>query len=272
LLNGLSLATGGAIVSTDSVLTAFGKLQKQITDAISELFWTKTGDDIRNNNTGNVEMKMNDSKQVSFLNFNNTLQSRITEDGSYQIFGNGGIFGNGAGCIITFANRVFNFASYADGLGRYIFNPIYLSNTTGIVDVIGFQNKTINPTSGNAVFNFLDIDPIINQSGGANGITRAIYINPTLTSAADFRALEITGGKVIIPNATASNEAVNLGQISDRIAYKSKATYALMVADDTPTVPTIYSITNDENKSYERSTYLWKPDGNREWIATTPDN
>jgi hypothetical protein len=57
-----------------------------------------------------------------------------------------------------------------------------------------------------------------------------------------------------------------------KITYKIKATYALMVADDTPTVPTIYSITNDENKSYERSTYIWKPDGNREWIATTPDN
>jgi hypothetical protein len=32
LLSGLSLATGGAIVSTDSVLVAFGKIQKQITD------------------------------------------------------------------------------------------------------------------------------------------------------------------------------------------------------------------------------------------------
>lgn len=32
LLSGLSLATGGAIVSTDSVLVAFGKLQKQIND------------------------------------------------------------------------------------------------------------------------------------------------------------------------------------------------------------------------------------------------
>jgi hypothetical protein len=45
-----------------------------------------------------------------------------------------------------------------------------------------------------------------------------------------------------------------------------------MIADGTPAITTIYSITNDENKSYTRSTYIWKNDGNREWIASTPDN
>jgi len=35
LVSGLSLVTGGAIVSTDSVLVAFGKLQKQINDLVS---------------------------------------------------------------------------------------------------------------------------------------------------------------------------------------------------------------------------------------------
>jgi hypothetical protein len=90
--------------------------------------------------------------------------------------------------------------------------------------------------------------------------SKANLANPTFT------------GSVQVPPATAPNEAVNFGQISDKITYKSKATYVLMIADGTPTVPTIYNITNDENKSYVRSTYLWKPDGNREWLATTPDN
>lgn len=35
LLTGISFATGGAIVSTDSVLVAFGKIQKQITDLLA---------------------------------------------------------------------------------------------------------------------------------------------------------------------------------------------------------------------------------------------
>jgi hypothetical protein len=32
--------------------------------------------------------------------------------------------------------------------------------------------------------------PIINQTGGANGITRGLYVNPTLTAAADWRSIE----------------------------------------------------------------------------------
>ena len=56
------------------------------------------------------------------------------------------------------------------------------------------------------------------------------------------------------------------------VNYVVKSTYAEMIADGTPLVTTIYSITSDENKSYVRSTYLWKPDGKREWIASTPDN
>jgi lysophospholipase L1-like esterase len=55
LLTGISFVTGGAIVSTDSVLVAFGKLQKQITDlnttaniksllGITTLYGSNTGD------------------------------------------------------------------------------------------------------------------------------------------------------------------------------------------------------------------------------------
>ena len=34
------------------------------------------------------------------------------------------------------------------------------------------------------------IGDTINQTGGANGITRGLYVNPTLTSAVDYRAIE----------------------------------------------------------------------------------
>jgi len=61
-------------------------------------------------------------------------------------------------------------------------------------------------------------------------------------------------------------------QANNSIQYLSRSTYALMIADGIPQVTTIYSVANDENKSYSRSTYIWKPDGNREWIASTPDN
>jgi hypothetical protein len=53
------------------------------------------------------------------------------------------------------------------------------------------------PTSGTATYTLASINPTINQTGGANGITRGLYINPTLTSAFDFRAIETTAGNVI---------------------------------------------------------------------------
>ena len=60
--------------------------------------------------------------------------------------------------------------------------------------------------------------------------------------------------------------------ITDGTKYKTVATYALMVADGTPSITTVYEVVADENKGYSRSTYIWKPSGNREWVATTTDN
>lgn len=51
-------------------------------------------------------------------------------------------------------------------------------------------NPTFTPTSGTAINNFVNITPTINQTGGANGITRGLYVNPTLTAAADWRSIE----------------------------------------------------------------------------------
>jgi hypothetical protein len=55
---------------------------------------------------------------------------------------------------------------------------------------------TFAPTSGTAVVNGLTLNQTINQTSGANGITRGLYVNPTLTSASDFRAIETTTGSV----------------------------------------------------------------------------
>lgn len=75
----------------------------------------------------------------------------------------------------------------------------------------------------------------------------------------------VTGLQVALDNKQST-----LGYSPLRLLVKN--TYASMIADGTPTVNTVYTVTNDENKSYARSFYLWKTDGNREWIATTPDN
>lgn len=72
------------------------------------------------------------------------------------------------------------------------------------------------PTSGTATHAQLNVAPIINQTGGANGITRAVYITPTLTAAADFRALEVSTGKsvflgnVLIGSSTDNGDALQV--------------------------------------------------------------
>ncbi len=47
-----------------------------------------------------------------------------------------------------------------------------------------------SPTSGSWQRNSIQITTTINQTGTADGITRGMYILPTLTSAADYRAIE----------------------------------------------------------------------------------
>jgi hypothetical protein len=47
------------------------------------------------------------------------------------------------------------------------------------------------PTSGTATHSFVLISPnAINQTGGANGITRGLLVSPILTAAADWRSIE----------------------------------------------------------------------------------
>jgi hypothetical protein len=70
-----------------------------------------------------------------------------------------------------------------------------IANTSGAfgVAVIGSDPGNFlafNPTSGTATYTVLRIAAEINQTGTANGITRGLYVNPTLTAAADFRAIE----------------------------------------------------------------------------------
>jgi len=93
-----------------------------------------------------------------------------------------------------FATRYTNSVSYSGG-------HVFTNSTTNISATSGdnFTLQSIQgfaPTSGTATYGALAIAPTINQTGGANGITRGLYINPTLTSAADYRAIETTSGSI----------------------------------------------------------------------------
>lgn len=53
-----------------------------------------------------------------------------------------------------------------------------------------YSSPTFSPSSGAAGFIGFYYIPTINQSGTAAGISRGIYLNPTLTSAADWKSIE----------------------------------------------------------------------------------
>ena len=74
-----------------------------------------------------------------------------------------------------------------------------INNSTGTFDLIS-TDTNFTPTSGTGSFTFLIMNNTINQTGGANGIVRFLYCNPTLTSLiGDFRALDITSGSIVLP-------------------------------------------------------------------------
>jgi hypothetical protein len=102
------------------------------------------------------------------------------------------------------SNGIMNF------LGQYgaATNHFSFSSTSNLPNTLSagtgsFINASLTfaPVSGNAVFNFVTLNPTINQTGTTSGITRGLYINPTLTSAYDYRAIETTAGKVIFGGA-----------------------------------------------------------------------
>jgi len=83
-----------------------------------------------------------------------------------------------------------------------------LTTQTGIVDWLSINTTTVRsfaPTTGTGELNMIRAEIVVNQTGGANGITRGLYINPTITAAADWRAIQVTAGiSILAPSSTAS--------------------------------------------------------------------
>ena len=73
--------------------------------------------------------------------------------------------------------------------GAFGFTGEQLNATSSNVIHI-FSQRTFAPSSGTATHSVIQLNHTINQTGGANGITRGLYVNPTLTAAADWRSIE----------------------------------------------------------------------------------
>lgn len=119
-------------------------------------------------------------------------QFRLTKAGS-------GIFAGGISSSSTITSLVgYRFTSL---------NHSILGGSNGLIDT---TPATFSPTSGTSGFTLLLLGTTINQTGGANGITRGLYINPTLTAAADFRAIEVANGITILGASTTEKASLRI--------------------------------------------------------------
>lgn len=144
----------------------------------------------------------------------------------FQVQGNGAIVMSTGAPFYTVGNNL-NFRSNLGGGSGFVldaqsFNSL---NSTNTEQGFGFFSGTFAPTSGTGTLNGLKITPTINQTGGANGITRGLYINPTLTAAANFRAIETTVGNVIL-GSTSGNVGIGTAAPTSKLQVVGLVDYA----------------------------------------------
>ena len=114
--------------------------------------------------------------------------------------------------------------------------------TSGIINRIT-NNGAFSPTSGSGVHNWITIAPTINQTGGSTGISRGLNIEPTLTSVADFRGVELNYSNAAAwgiyqsgastKNYLAGNTGIGTSSISQTLHVQGTA--RITGSDGTPT-------------------------------------
>lgn len=80
------------------------------------------------------------------------------------------------------------------------------TSTSGANQFVSYS-ESFAPTSGTAVYSMMELNPTINQTGTANGVSRGLFVNPTVTAATDFRAIETVTGNVIL-GSTSGNVGI----------------------------------------------------------------
>jgi hypothetical protein len=147
---------------------------------------------------GAIRLAIRSTANFSYFNGGN-FGIGTTTDAGFKLDVNGTARVSGAltaavgissGDTVTFSNTGnvsrtgFSFASYSNSL------------TTGALT--GYNTTfSFNPSSGSATYTGFHFNTTIAQSGSASGITRGIYIQPAISNAADFRAIETTAGNVL---------------------------------------------------------------------------
>jgi hypothetical protein len=152
---------------------------------------------------------------------NGNVGINTTTDGGYKLHVNG--TARVSGTLTVNSNIIIpsgigfgvfaNFFNHNSTPFQFGTNAIFASNNTSAAAATGTKSSYIDgitwaQSSGTADFASFRVSTTINQTGTATGITRGLYINPTLTAAADFRAIEVANGGAYINTTSVQASAI----------------------------------------------------------------
>ena len=245
----LSIVRGGV-----SVLTASASLNVLIGTTTDAGFKLDVNGDVRISGSGSTS----GSNALTIRNSSGTSLFRVSNIGftfietvssqAYLQIGGSSLYYVSTTSKLDFNTSVRTFNLFSNvSTGDYSFNITNNTTYTGTVENINHLNifSTFAPTSGTSTISYTVIRPTINQTGGANGITRGLYVNPTLTSAYDFRAIETSAGKVIHQGLTAATQ-------TNQVYYNTttgELTYGALPTVATPTLDQVTTAGNTTNNN-----------------------
>jgi hypothetical protein len=198
--NGMLVAISFNGPDNSALVVKSGELNSFITqnDNITHGKQTFT-DDVVLNNTNRLGIGTSAPIGRLVVASGNTLLGQNTDSGQ-RLQVNGDTLLKGSGNTSATIALTIQDSTGSNMFRMYNHGGLLLERTSSITSSITSHfnlTSTFNPTSGSGQFYSNTISPTINQTGGANGITRGLYVNPTLTSAADFRAIETSAGNVL---------------------------------------------------------------------------
>jgi hypothetical protein len=137
------------------------------------------------NTSGTTALTVQNSDAASIFSVNNVGQVNLGSNYIRPFSTFPTASATGTNLLITPSNTTSTSATD----GALFFRSATLTGTSGFYNFSAFAS-IFSPTSGTQINNTILVTPTINQTGGANGVTRGIYILPTLTAAADWRSIE----------------------------------------------------------------------------------